>query len=89
MEANGEGIYGSTYWTQYKEGDTVISSGSFNDSDEVDEVDKAFTCTVDGDSKVYSFFGIKSNSAACSPVYELSKIGGGSDYLQRRANKLM
>lgn len=55
MEANGEGIYGSTYWTQYKEGDTVISSGSFNDSDEVAYTEKDFRFTYKGGS-VYAFW---------------------------------
>ncbi|WP_026662220.1 alpha-L-fucosidase [Butyrivibrio proteoclasticus] len=32
---NGEGIYGSSYWKQYKEGDTVVASGTFNDGAEV------------------------------------------------------
>ncbi|MCR5557115.1 MAG: alpha-L-fucosidase [Butyrivibrio sp.] len=35
LSKNGEGIYDTSYWSQYKEGETVISSGSFSDFAEV------------------------------------------------------
>jgi len=33
MEKNGEGIYGTTYWTQYGEGPTQIVEGTFRDTE--------------------------------------------------------
>ncbi|SFC31746.1 alpha-L-fucosidase [Butyrivibrio sp. YAB3001] len=55
MSVNGEGIYDTTYWTQYKEGDTVIASGSFADYEEVPYTSSDFRFTYKN-GIVYAFW---------------------------------
>lgn len=45
LKLNGEGIYGTTYWKQFGEGEHNITSGAFNDGDETfyDSSDFRFT----------------------------------------------
>lgn len=55
LAKNGEGIYGSTYWSQYKEGETVAASGSFSDSKELEYTSEDFRFTYKGGS-IYAFW---------------------------------
>lgn len=68
LSKNGEGIYGTSCWNQYKEGNSAITGGSFNDSEEVEynESDYRFTYKngyvyafwmkpIDADAKIKAF----------------------------------
>ena len=55
LEKNGDGIYGTTYWKQYKEGEAVAASGPFSDSKEVDYSSEDFRFTYKG-GNIYCFW---------------------------------
>ncbi|MBR2411283.1 MAG: alpha-L-fucosidase [Clostridia bacterium] len=45
LETNGEGIYGSTFWKKFGEGDTNVEEGFFKDNDNKDYTAKDFRFT--------------------------------------------
>ncbi len=45
LEANGEGIYGTTFWKQFGEGEVNTAGGYFSDGDEQQFTDKDFRFT--------------------------------------------
>ena len=55
LSVNGDGIYDTTYWNQYKEGESVISSGSFSDYAEVPYTSEDYRFTYKNGC-VYAFW---------------------------------
>ena len=55
LSTNGEGIYETSYWRQYKEGDSVIASGTFADAGEVQYTASDFRFTYKG-GYVYAYW---------------------------------
>lgn len=55
LSENGEAIYETSCWNQYKEGDSSIASGSFNDSEEVEYNESDFRFTYKN-GYVYAFW---------------------------------
>ena len=54
LEINGEGIYGTTYWKQFGEGEVNAEDGFFKDGDEKAFTNKDFRFTYK-DSYLYAF----------------------------------
>ena len=52
---NGDGIFGTTFWSQYKEGESVVATGSFSDSKEVEYTKEDFRFTYKG-GNIYAFW---------------------------------
>lgn len=55
LSVNGEGIYETSFWSQYKEGDSVIASGTFADSGEVQYTAADYRFTYKG-GYVYAYW---------------------------------
>ena len=75
MAQNGEGIYAATYWKQYKEGDTVIASGTFNDSGEVKYTPSDFRFTYK-EGYVYAFWMKPAQADARLKSFKFDKLRG-------------
>lgn len=54
LEVNGEGIYGTTFWKQFGEGDVKTGGGYFSDNDELGYTDRDFRFTYK-DGAIYAF----------------------------------
>ena len=54
LDKNSEGIYGTTFWTQFGEGEANVTEGFFKDNDEIPYTSNDFRFTYK-DGFVYAF----------------------------------
>ncbi|SEA92966.1 alpha-L-fucosidase [Pseudobutyrivibrio sp. ACV-2] len=99
LSVNGEGIYGTRCWSQYKEGDSSITDGSFNDSEEIEynESDYRFTYKngyiyafwmrpINGDAKIKAF---KAQPMRGMIIDKVELLSTGADLQFERTEKAM
>lgn len=75
LSENGEGIYGTSCWSQYKEGSSSISDGSFNDALEVDYTEEDYRFTYKGGC-IYAFWMKPVDSDARIKAFKIQPMRG-------------
>ncbi len=83
LEINGEGIYGSTFWKTFGEGEVNAEEGYFKDGDEKPYTDKDFRFTYKGGC-VYAFQMRPSKDVTIRTL----KKRGCFDYIIQKVEKL-